>query len=207
MLADCHDVIRRGIRHLLEKDECCRIVAEARDGREALQLAQQFKPEIAIFDYTLPGLNGVALAHAMRRAGLGTDVLLYTMQDSPEVISNALEAGIRGYVLKSDPEAGLIAALEALSRGRPYFGQTVSDTLLAKFLQMQPCRSTGGLTQREREIVQLIAEGGINKAIAHKLGVTVKTIETHRASAMRKLKVRSTAQLVRWAIRNDLVQA
>ena len=143
----------------------------------------------------------------MRREGLATKVLVYTMQDSPDVIANVLEAGIRAYVLKSDSEAALLAAIEALQKGRPYFSPAVSDTLLAKFLEDETRRPRGGLTQREREIVQLIAEGSLNKVIAHKLGVTLKTIETHRASAMRKLKLRTTADLVRYAVRNQLIQA
>jgi DNA-binding NarL/FixJ family response regulator len=208
LLADGHDAIRRGVRSLLESgNRNCTIVAEARDGREALQLAIQSKPDIAIIGYALRGMNGVDLTYAMRHAGLTTNVLLYTMHDTPEVITNALEAGIRAYVLKSDPEDSLLAAVEALSKGQAHLSQTVSDTLLARFVEAERSSLQGGLTPREREIVQLISEGSLNKVIAHKLGVTIKTIETHRGSAMRKLKLRSTAQLVRWAIRNDLVLA
>ena len=207
MIVDCHDVIRRGVRSLFEARDQFRVVADAGDGCEALSLARRLKPNIMIVDYTLPGLNGADLLHAMKREGLDTKVVLYTMHDSPDIISIALQAGVRAYVLKSDPEAHLVEAVEAVSMGKPHLSPTVSDALLASFLEIEPPTVRGGLTHREREIVQLIAEGGLNKLIAHRLGVTIKTVETHRASAMRKLKIRTTAQLVRWAIRNNLVSA
>ena len=138
MLVDGHDVIRRGVRQLFEQQDCYRIVAEARDGQEALRLAEETKPNLAIIDYMLPAFNGLALWSAMQSAGLQTKVLLYTMHDTPEIISNALESGIRGYVLKSDPEENLLVAVDALQRGLPFLSPIVSDTVLSRFLENEP---------------------------------------------------------------------
>jgi len=155
----------------------------------------------------LPGLNGLELVHAMRRAGLDTKVLLYTMHDSPAVISSALQAGVRGFVLKTDPESSLIHAVDALSTGKAYFSPAVTDGMLALVLGSEPNAIGDRLTHREREIVQLIAEGRLNKQIADQLGLQRKTVESHRARAMRRLNVRTTAEVVRWAIRHNLVLA
>jgi DNA-binding NarL/FixJ family response regulator len=143
----------------------------------------------------------------MKRVAPRTEILLFTMHDREELVMDVLRAGVRGFVLKSDAEKHLIAAMDALSVRRPYFSGSVSETLLDRFLQSkpEPCAST--LTLREREVVQLIAEGRINKEIAHKLDISIKTVETHRASAMHKLKLRTTADLVRYAVRNGIVQA
>ena len=207
MLADGHDAIRRGVRHLFEKKDNYVVVAEARDGVEALRLAAQLKPDIAIIAYMLPSLNGLELHYSMQRLGLKTEMLIYTMYDSQDVLSSALEAGVRSLVLKSEPESTLIDAVDALSAGKPYFSPTVSDALLTSFLEIEPRAVVGGLTQRECQIVHMIVEGWTNKRIADQLDVTVKTIEVHRRRAMHKLKVRTPAQLVRWAIKNELVQA
>ena len=206
MLADGHDVIRRGVRQLLESSCHCSIVAEARDGLEALRHADQLKPDIAIVAYALPSLNGLELFYAMRQAGLKTKVVLYTYCESPEVITSAVQAGIRGIALKSDPESSLIDAVEAVSRGRAYFSSAVSDELMRKVLASPPIVPSWGLTPRERQIVQLVAEGLTNKQIGQKLEISLKTVETHRASAQRKLKVRTTAPLVCWSIRHHLIE-
>lgn len=207
MIVDDHDAVRRGLRSLIETRPNYQVVAEAPTGRAALAMAKELEPDIAILDYSLPELNGLDLSHQLKRAYPRLEILIYTMHDQEEVIIEVLRAGVRGFVLKSDTERHLIAALDALSIHRPYFSGAVSETLLEKFLESKPRPSASSLTHREREIVQLIAEGCINKEIAQLLNISVKTVETHRASAMHKLRLRTTADLVRYAIRNSIIQA
>lgn len=207
LIVDDHDAVRRGIRQLLETKPYYQVVAEAPDGRTALALARECRPDIAILDYSIPELNGLDLSHALKREFPRIEILLYTMHDREEIIMEVLRAGVRGLVLKSDAEQHLIAALDSLSIHRSYFSGAISDTLLDQFLESKPQNLAGSLTHREREVVQQVAEGRINKEIATRLNISVKTVETHRASAMRKLKLRTTADLVRYAVRNQLVQA
>ena len=206
LIADNHDLIRRGVRHLFDGRDNYRVVADAADGREALQLVEHFKPNIAIVDYVLPALGGLELVHAVKRAGLDTKILLYTLDNGP-VTWGVLEAGVRGFVLKSDPESSLIDAAEALTMGRAYLSPSVWDAVLGMVLESEPSASGGVLSQRERQVVQLVAEGWINTKIACRLGISVKTVEVHRSTAMRKMKVETLAGLVRWAIKNNLVLA
>ena len=182
------------------------VVGEAGNGREAMEVARHCSPDIAILDFSLPELNGVELTTSLKREFPRLEVLLYTMHDRESTIVDALRAGARGYVMKSDSEEHLLAAIDALSIRRPYFSGAVSEALLQQFLQSTRSDNNSLLTHREREIVQLIAEGQINKQVANKLNISVKTVETHRASAMHKLKLRSTADLVRYAIRNNLIE-
>ena len=183
------------------------VVGEAADGRTGLELAKQTRPDIAIIDYSIPELNGLDLAHALKRECPRIEILLYTMHDREEIIMEVLRAGVRGFVLKSDTERHLVAALDALSIRRSYFSGAVSVALLDQLLESKPHPTASSLTHREREVVQQVAEGRINKEIAARLTISVKTVETHRASAMRKLKLRTTADLVRYAVRNQLIQA
>ena len=176
-------------------------------GATRWSLARDTNPDIAILDFSLPELNGLDLAHSLKKNHPRMEILLYTMHDREEVIMEVLRAGVRGFVLKSDAERHLIAALDALSIHRPYFSGAISETLLEKFLESKPQPCASSLTHREREVVQQIAEGRINKEIAQELSISVKTVETHRASAMHKLKLRTTADLVRYAIRNNIIQA
>lgn len=206
MIVDDHDTVRRGVRQLVETNPYYQVVAEAADGRVALELAQEAAPDIVIVDYSIPGLNGLDLSHALKSKLPRVEILLYTMHDREEIIMDVLRAGVRAFVLKSDAERHLLAALDALSIHRPYFSGAISETLLEKFLESKTQRVASSLTHREREVVQQIAEGKINKEIAGVLEISVKTVETHRASAMHKLRLRTTADLVRYAIRNDIVQ-
>ena len=207
LIVDDHDAIRRGVRQLLETEPYYQVVGEAANGREGLELARQVRPDIAILDYSIPELNGLDLSHTLKREFPRIEILLYTMHDREEIIMNVLRAGVRGFVLKSDTEQHLVAALDALSIRRPYFSGAISDTLLEQFLDSKPHALASSLTHREREVVQHVAEGRINKEIAARLNISVKTVETHRASAMRKLKLKTTADLVRYAVRNQLTQA
>jgi len=207
MIVDDHDAIRRGVRQLIETKPYYEVVGEAADGRAGLEVARDTRPDIAILDYSLPELNGLDLSHALKREFPRIEILLYTMHDREEIIMDVLRAGVRGFVLKSDTEKHLLAALDALSIRRSYFSGAISDALLDQFLESKPHPLASSLTHREREVVQQVAEGRINKEIATRLSISVKTVETHRASAMRKLKLRTTADLVRYAVRNQLIQA
>jgi DNA-binding NarL/FixJ family response regulator len=206
LIADDHDVVRRGLRSLLETRSQWRVIGEARDGKEAVRAASEGKPDIAIIDYALPQLNGIEAARQIRHHVPATEVLIFTMHHSEELLHDALQAGARGFLLKSDADDYLIAAVHALSQHKPFFSGTLSEHLIDPFL-LQSKRSQGaGLSQRERSVVHLIAEGKTNKEMADALGVSPKTIEAHRAAALRKLKFRTTADLVRYAVRHNLIE-
>ncbi|TGX44744.1 response regulator transcription factor [Sphingomonas naasensis] len=205
LIADDHDVVRRGVRTLLETRPNLHIVAEAANGRAALEEARSTQPDIAVIDYSLPELNGLDLTAALKRENPRLEVLVYTMHEREDLVLEVLRAGARGYVLKSDTEKHLLAAIDALSIHRPYFSGVISETLLERFLDSSP-HAQATLTHREREVVQLIAEGKINKEVGYILNISVKTVETHRASAMHKLKLRTTAELVRFAVRNNIIE-
>lgn len=207
LIADDHEAIRNGVRSIVAARQQWRIVAEASNGHEALSLAQETQPDIAIIDYSLPQMNGLELTQALRREVPRAEVLIYTMHDREDIVQKVLRAGARGYVLKSDPGPDLIAAVEALLMRKPYFSGAVSEALLDHFLDSSHSRNDASmLTTREREVVQLIAEGKINKEMAHILSISVKTVETHRASVMHKLNLKTTADLVRYAVRNNIIE-
>lgn len=206
LIVDDHDAVKRGLRNLIETKANYVVVGEASDGRTGLAMAREHQPDIAVLDYSLPELNGLELSRQLIREFPRLEILIYTMHDREDLIIEILRAGVRGFVLKSDTERHLTAALDALAIHRPYFSGVISETLLAKVLGSKAHLAGSALTHREREIVQLIAEGRINKEIAEILTISVKTVETHRASAMHKLKLRTTADLVRYAIRNSIIQ-
>ena len=182
------------------------VVAEAADGKDAISKATETKPDIAVLDYSLPRINGMEATRQIRARLPKTEVLIFTMHDSEALIQELLKAGARGYLLKTDATRYLIAAIESLALHRPFFTAKVSEQLLDTFLA-QPEREVSALTNRERGVVQLIAEGHTNKQIAHILSISLKTVETHRSAIMRKLSLSSSAGLVRYAIRNRLVEA
>ncbi|GJD52912.1 Oxygen regulatory protein NreC [Methylobacterium crusticola] len=207
LIVDDHGAIRRGVRAILETRDGFEVVAEAATGAEAIALAARHRPGVAVIDYSLPVMNGSQLTRRIREASPGTEVLVFTMHESEALVRDVLGAGARGYLLKSDADQQLIAAVDALSRHQPYFTGRVSEALLAHYLTHPGHASElDVLTAREREVVQLIAEGRSSKQVGETLAISVKTVETHRASAMHKLGLSTTAALVRYAVRNKLVE-
>lgn len=211
LLADDHDVVRRGLREQLSGHEGWEICGEACNGREAVQMALKLAPDVAVIDLSMPELNGLEATRQIRRELPRTEVLIFTMHETERLIREVLSAGARGYVLKSDAGRHLTSAVEALSHRRPFFTARVSEALLDAFLKSNAKEDEGSafrtLTAREREIVQMLAEGKGNKEIANNLSISVKTVETHRATVMRKLDISSIVELVHYAIRNQLVEA
>jgi DNA-binding NarL/FixJ family response regulator len=211
LLADDHEIVRRGLKELLEEQAGWTVCAEAANGREAVELAVQSRPHVAILDFSMPELNGLEATRRIRQAVPSIEVLIFTMHESEELIREVLSTGARGYLLKSDATRQLIPAVESVSRHMPYFSGRVSAVVLDGFLKgrgsTEPVAlGAERLTSREREIVQLLAEGNSNKAIATRLNLSVKTVETHRAAVMRKLDLNSLADLIRFAIRNHIVE-
>lgn len=182
-------------------------MAEAGDGREALNLAVSFKPDIAILDYSIPMMNGAQLTHRIRAESPETQVLIFTMHENEAIVRECLTAGARGFLLKSDADKLLYAALDALVRRKPFFTGHVSEALLALYRSQPPdAGELGLLTPREKEVIQLIAEGNSSRVVGTILNISTKTAEAHRASAMGKLQINSTASLVRYAIRNKMLE-
>jgi DNA-binding NarL/FixJ family response regulator len=206
LIADDHEIVRQGVKAILSKRERWEIVGEAADGRDAVEQARLTEPEIAILDYALPFINGVEVARQIRLHSPKTEVLMFTQHDNEALLRNILEAGVRGYLLKSDATLYLVQAVEALEHHQPFFTKTVSDMLVSSYLAKSDA-SPSVLTSRETAVVKLIAEGHSNKETAAILGLSEKTVESHRSASMRKLDAKSTAALVRYAIRNRLIEA
>ena len=207
LIADDHEIVRKGVRDTIEDHPGWEVCAEAADGQEALNLALREKPDIAVLDVSLPIINGVALTRRLHKEAPNIRILLFTMHDDDETVSTGLAAGARGYVLKSDSESHLEAAISALGANRLYFSAPVSELLLDAALNERKRSRLETFTMRELEVAQLIAEGNANKQIARHLNISVKTVESHRAAAMRKAGVRTAAELVRFAIKHNLIQA
>lgn len=206
LIADDHPIVRAGIRAVLEVQADWCICAEAGDGGEAVRLALEHEPDVVVIDYSLPVLNGLEAARQMLRAAPKARVLIYTMHGDDMLIRDALKAGVRGYILKSEDDGKLVAGVQALAKGKTYFSQRVAECLLDEFLTGEKVVASQTLTAREREVVQLVAEGASNKAIAARWGLSIKTIDTHRTSAMKKLNLRSAVDLARYAIRHKLIE-
>lgn len=204
LIADDHDVVRRGLRDILQERAGWEVVAEAANGQDAISATLKHKPDIAIVDYGLPLLNGIEVTRQIHARVPQTQVLIFTMHDSEMLLQQALQAGARGFLLKSDADDLLVAAVHALIQRKPFFTGHVSEKLLQSFLIKTDPVSV--LTPREQSVVKLIAEGKTNKEMGHVLSLSTKTIESHRASAMRKLNFVTTAELIRYAIRNKLVE-
>lgn len=210
LVADDHEVVRHGVRSLLEGHPGWEVCAEAADGREAVEKAIQLKADVVILDIGMPNLNGLEATRQILRSVPQARVLILTMHESEQVVREVLEAGARGFLLKSDAGRDLVAAVEALQRHKTFFTSKVAEMVLESFLKNKPRPANETereiLTPREREIVQLLAEGKSTKEVAVALGLSVKTAETHRSNIMRKLNLHSISELVLYAVRNNIVQ-
>jgi DNA-binding NarL/FixJ family response regulator len=205
LIADDHDVVRSGVRAILEGQAGWEVVAEAADGKAAIDHALATQPNVVILDYAMPLVNGIEATRQIRARVPGAEILIFTMHDTANLVRDVLEAGARGFLLKSDAKRFLVAAVESLADHKPFFTSKVSQALLDSYLSKSADHEST-LSGREKAVVQLISEGHTNKQIADILSISLKTVETHRAVAMRKLKLDTTAALIRYAIRNNLVQ-
>jgi DNA-binding NarL/FixJ family response regulator len=210
ILADDHELLRRGLRVTLAAVDRWKIVGEAGTGREAVELASKLDPDLAILDITMPDLNGLDATRQIVAANSRIKILILTMHESEQVVREVLAAGAQGYLLKSDAGRSLVQAVEALLDNQPHFTSKVARLVLQGYLEghreTSQTKDAPALSMREREIVQLLAEGKSNKEVAEVLGISVKTAETHRTNIMRKLDFHSITDLVRYAIRNKMVE-
>jgi DNA-binding NarL/FixJ family response regulator len=212
LIADDHDVMREGTRAVIERQPGWELCGVAATGREAVAQSILLQPDIVIMDMTMPELNGLDAAIQIKRRLPDTEILMFTGHETDELIREAFQAGVKSFIFKSEAHTYLVEALESLSRHKPFFTNKVSEILFADILN-RPGKGPNGtqpgqrLSAREREIVQLLAEGKSNKEVADALGISVRTAETHRASILRKLSLDSIAGLVRYAIRNKMIEA
>src|ERR1700704_4002044 len=212
LVADDHELVRRGIREQLRARRGWIIVGEAMNGREAVEKASKLKPDVAIVDISMPDLDGLQATRQIRETTPNTEVVVLTMHESDQMVRRVLEAGARGYVLKSDLAAHLVNAVEDVSAGKLFLTPRVSDIILKGFLKTsgpsEPKEhSQTRPTPREVEIIRLLAEGKANKKIATELGITIRTVETHRAKIMLKLGLHSLTELIHYAIRHEIISA
>lgn len=212
LIADDHELVRRGIRAVLKRERRWRIVGEAVDGLEAVETTKRLKPDVVILDISMPKVDGLEATRRIREAAPRTEILILTMHESDQIVRRVLEAGARGYVLKSDLARQLVAAVKAVSRRKRFLTPKASEIVLEGFLKgeaenQKSKRGEGRLTRRELEILRLLAESKSNKEVAAALDIAVRTVETHRANIMRKLDLHSTTDLVRYAIRHSITEA
>jgi len=210
LIADDHEVVRRGIRALIQEQSGWQVAAEANDGRDAVTKATQFQPDVAILDITMPSLNGIDAAMQIAKLSPRTKVLILTVHESDHLSRKALDAGAQGYILKTDAATDLITAVRSLLSNKTFFTPAVAQMVLNEYLGRGRTATEDSplqITPREREILQLLAEGKHSKGAATALAISVKTVETHRSNILRKLHCHSVADLVRYAVRNHIIEA
>ena len=211
LVADDHEAVLEGVRALLEREAGLEVCAVARNGRDAVASATRTKPDVVVLDMTMPDLDGISAIRQIKRALPETEVVVYSAHSSEEVIEEAFEAGAKSYIGKAGTSRDLIDAIRSVAEHKPFFTPEISQILFGKFLGADGPKKAGTseqkLTPREREVVRLLAQSSSNKEIAAALGISVRTAETHRATLMRKLGIKSLAGLVRYAIRNNIIEA
>jgi two-component system response regulator NreC len=211
LLADDHKVVRQGTRALLSTIPEWEIVGEADNGRDAVSLTAELKPDIVILDIGMPELNGLDATRQIKKKLPETEVLIFTGQETEELVHDVFDSGARSYIMKTDAADHLVDALKALSEHKHFFTSRISEIVFARYIQgkktVEGAPEKSRITDREREIVQLLAEGKTSKEIATILGISVRTVETHRAGIMKKLGLKSFSELIRYAIRNKIVEA
>ena len=211
LLADDHKVVRQGTRALLSAVPEWEIVGEADNGRDAVSLTAELKPDIVILDISMPELNGLDATRQIKKKSPETEVLIFTGQETEELVHDVFDSGARSYIMKTDAADHLIDAIKALSEHKHFFTSRISEIVFARYIQekgtLEGARDKSRITDREREIVQLLAEGKSSKEIATILGISVRTVETHRAAIMKKLGLKSFSELIRYAVRNKIIEA
>jgi len=211
LVADDHDLMRLGVKTRLLSHPGWEVCAEAQTGREVVAKSEELKLDVVILDIGMPDLNGLEAARRILKASPNTEILILSVGYSDQLIREIVEAGVRGYIVKSDSDRNLIIAVEALANHKPFFTPRVTEVILGRFNSGEPVKEVPDLinerlTGREREIIQMIAEGKSSKEVASLLGISVKTAETHRANVMRKLEIHSVTELVRYAVRNRIIE-
>ncbi len=209
LIADDHEVVRQGTRVLIEREPGWEICGVAANGRDAVAMAESLQPDVVVLDMSLPGLNGLEATRQIRRRCPRTEVLLFSAHSTDDLLRRVFEAGAKSYILKSDAGRHLVDAIRALGRHKTFFTEDASRVVFARFNGPRPPAENGheSLSSRERELLQLLAEGKSNKEAAADLGISPRTAEVHRAALMRKLDVESLAGLVRYAVRNGIISA
>jgi two-component system, NarL family, response regulator NreC len=211
VLADDHKVVRQGTRALLSAIPEWEIVGEADNGRDAVSLTVELKPDIVILDIAMPELNGLDATRQIKKKLPETEVLIFTGQETEELVHDVFDSGARSYIMKTDAADHLIEAVKALSEHKHFFTSRISEIVFARCIQgkkvLEGTPEKSRITDREREIVQLLAEGKSSKEIATILGISVRTVETHRAAIMKKLGLKSFSELIRYAVRNKIIEA
>jgi DNA-binding NarL/FixJ family response regulator len=210
LVADDHEIVRTGLRSLLEAQPGWQVMAEASDGREAVEKAKEMKPDVAVLDISMPSLNGLEAARQMLKNDAHAKIVIFTALESDALIREVLDVGARGYVLKTDASCDLVTAVNAVRSNKTFFTSKVAQIVLDGYLDKKQRKQDANapksrLTPRQREVVQLLAEGQSSKEVAVALGLSVKTAETHRANIMRRLDCHSVSELVRYAVRNNII--
>jgi two-component system, NarL family, response regulator NreC len=211
LIADDHEVVREGMRALIEHEPGWQVCGTATNGQEAVEGARKLKPDVVVLDMAMPNLDGLEALREIKRALPNTEVVIFSAHHSEDVIGQLFDAGAKSYIQKSDAGRHLIAAIKSLAEHKPFFTSEISQILFAKFLSGSAGKKQSGqkhtVTSRERDVVRLLAGGNSNKDVANCLGISIRTAETHRATLMRKLGLESLAALVRYAIRNNIIDA
>lgn len=208
LIADDHDVVRTGVRLMVENEPDWEVCGEARDGREAVAMAAELAPDVVVLDLTMPELGGIEATRQIKRQSSNVEVVMLTAHTSDQLVHDVFDVGARSYLLKTEAAKYLVDAIRAAAQHKPFFTAKVSEVVFARYLDGRaPERRHQALTPRERELVQLVGEGRTNKEAAALLGISVRTVETHRAAIMRKLALKSVSEVVRYAIQNRIIDA
>jgi two-component system response regulator NreC len=209
LIADDHGVVRKGLRLLLEQYSELEVVGEAVDGREVIKLAVELKPQVILMDVAMPLLNGIEAAEQIRKVNNNIGIIMLTMHADESYVLRALNAGVKGYLLKESAENDLLRAVQTVSQGKPFFSPAITKTLLEDYMRVLKQEGLSDtfelLTPREKEVLQLLAEGKTNKDVSAILDVSVYTVESHRTNLMQKLNLHNTAEIVLYAVRKNLV--